>query len=221
MWEAYEEEAKDILAKAQRALQEQSDETTTLLQQLNETLEQLALEAAAAHTKDERSSRTAQLRRHKAARDQLAAQLKRDHLGLPRDESLGGRADPEAAYEASTQRTRLLEATERLGRGADKLREAELTLVETEAIGAGIMSDLHSQRQTLMHSMGTMRGASEGLERSKRVLNAMTRRAFANRMLMRCMAATLACLLLFFAYLSLFGLGKGDAGEQQPTSPRI
>ena len=55
---------------------------------------------------------------------------------------------------------------------------------ETESIGISILRDLRSQRETIQHATGTLQRANEGLARSKRMLTAISRRAFANKMIM-------------------------------------
>ena len=90
-------------------------------------------------------------------------------------------ADPALKLEADNQRGRLLDTTDRLNRASDKLKGACQVALETEAVGESIMSDLEAQRHTLQHARGTLRAASQGIDRSKRLLAGMTRRALYNR----------------------------------------
>ena len=50
------------------------------------------------------------------------------------------------------QRARLLDNSERIERSNRKLEQGYRIAVETEQIGAQIMEDLHSQRQTIERS---------------------------------------------------------------------
>lgn len=74
------------------------------------------------------------------------------------------------------QRQQLLSGTDRLGRTSDRLRESQRIANETEGIGAGILSDLHHQRETILHTHETL-GRSEGnVDKSIKTLRGMARR---------------------------------------------
>ena len=51
-----------------------------------------------------------------------------------------------------TQRSRLLDNTERLERSGKRLEDGYRTCIETEQIGSQVLEDLHSQRQTIQRS---------------------------------------------------------------------
>ena len=93
-----------------------------------------------------------------------------------RNELLRG-SDPTLRQEADNQRARLMATNERLNRGTDKLKAATQIALETEVVGQSILTDLESQRQTLAHTRATLAGANSGLDKSKRILQTMTRRA--------------------------------------------
>ena len=153
-----------------------------------------------------------------ASRQQLVAQAKDCKAGIAalrkklrsaqtssraqeaaRDELLRG-ADPTLRMEADSQRSRLMANTERLQRGTDKLAAATQIALETEVIGQSIMADLESQRQTIQHARGTLAGANAGLDRSRRILQGMSRRARQNKALMYCIIATLFLMILFIIW---------------------
>jgi vesicle transport through interaction with t-SNAREs protein 1 len=48
------------------------------------------------------------------------------------------------------QRQRLLQANQRLDNSTKRLEESHRVAVETEAIGAGILKDLHGQREKIV-----------------------------------------------------------------------
>lgn len=50
------------------------------------------------------------------------------------------------------QKTRLLTNTAKLSDSNERLREGRKVLAETEELGVSILSDLHQQRQTLLHA---------------------------------------------------------------------
>lgn len=118
-----------------------------------------------------------------------------------RTELLRG-TDPTLRLEADNQRDRLMETTERLNRGTDKLRAATQIALETEAVGASIMADLESQKQTIRHARGTLAGASAGLDRSKRLLSGMVRRALQHKVMMYAIIGLLCVMIIFIIWFN-------------------
>ncbi|EOD21239.1 vesicle transport through interaction with t-snares [Emiliania huxleyi CCMP1516] len=156
--------------------------------------------------RSERAAGLEELKAHKAKIAALAADLKRAVVSLPRDELLG-RDDPEEAATLRGEReeahARLLATHDRTRAGTRKLRDAARTVAETEEIGAAIMGDLAAQRQTLMHSSGVLRATAERLDRSRKLVAAIGRRAWQSRMIMRVMIAMLAVLVLLLLYFMM------------------
>jgi vesicle transport through interaction with t-SNAREs protein 1 len=74
------------------------------------------------------------------------------------------------------QRQQLLSGTERLGRSSGRLRESQRIALETEQIGAGTLSDLHRQRETIEHTRGTLLESESYTDRSIKTLRGMARR---------------------------------------------
>ena len=68
--------------------------------------------------------------------------------------------NPALRGEAETQHVRLLQTTERMQKGTEKLRQARQVALETEAIGGNIMVDLEQQRQTMERSRATLASAN-------------------------------------------------------------
>lgn len=50
------------------------------------------------------------------------------------------------------QRDRLVNATDRINRSGEKVKESRRQLIETEDLGVRILQDLHVQHQTLLHT---------------------------------------------------------------------
>lgn len=48
-------------------------------------------------------------------------------------------------------------STEKLNKSSDRVRESRRTMLETEDLGVSILSDLHQQRQSLLHADNTVR----------------------------------------------------------------
>lgn len=74
------------------------------------------------------------------------------------------------------QRQQLLSSTDRLDRSTQRLKSSQALANETEAIGAAALADLHTQRETILHTQGVL-GQSEGyVDRSVKTLRGMARR---------------------------------------------
>jgi len=125
----------------------------------------------------------------------------------------GGRSPP---AEDSEQHARLLQMNEQARKGTDRLKQATETALEAEAVGTNILKDLRSQRETLMHATGTLQRANEGLARGSRMLSAIARRAFANKLLMWLMILLLAGAIVLTLYLELFGASAVIAHSPPP-----
>lgn len=74
------------------------------------------------------------------------------------------------------QRQQLLSGTERLGRSSGRIRESQRIALETEQIGAGTLSDLHRQRETIQHTRGVLLESESYTDRSIKTLRGMARR---------------------------------------------
>ncbi|EOD03996.1 hypothetical protein EMIHUDRAFT_353867, partial [Emiliania huxleyi CCMP1516] len=133
-------------------------------------------------------------------------------------EQLLASADAPARMEAEAQHARLLETTSRMQRGTDKLRAACQVAVETEAVGVSILGDLDQQRMTLEQTRERLRTANRGLERSKKLLQSMTKRAAANKMLMIGIIAFLCLMIVAILYLKFF-MPSGSDPSPPPSPP--
>ena len=98
--------------------------------------------------------------------------------------------------------------------GTRKLQAAHRTLNDTEAIGHNIMSDLHSQKETIRHAQGTLQRANEGLQRSKRTLQEISRRALGNKLTMWCLIFMLCAMIILILWIQLFGIGGGSGAHK-------
>ena len=73
-------------------------------------------------------------------------------------------------------RQQLLSGTDRLNRSSNRLRESQRIALETEQIGAGTLSDLHRQRETIEHTRVTLLDSEGYTDRSIKTLRGMARR---------------------------------------------
>ncbi|RCN34648.1 vesicle transport v-SNARE protein [Ancylostoma caninum] len=107
------------------------------------------------------------------------------------------------AVEMDQQEEQLIANTERLERSSRKIQDAYRMAVETEQIGAEVLGNLSSQRETISRARERMREADVELGRSNRLLNTMIRRVIQNRLLLLVVAILLMFSLLFLVYKSL------------------
>lgn len=84
--------------------------------------------------------------------------------------------DPEGRDATLEQRQQLLSGTERLGRSSQRLRDSQRVALETEAIGASTLADLHQQRQTIEHTHQNLQQSEGYVDRSVKTLRGMARR---------------------------------------------
>ena len=127
--------------------------------------------------------------------------------------------NPALRGEAETQHARLLQTTERMQKGTEKLRQARQVALETEAIGGNIMVDLEQQRQTMERSRATLASANSGLDRSKRILQGMGRRARANKMLIYLIIAALVGMILLIIWLNWFFKPSSSSSHSADSAP--
>ncbi|KAJ4909664.1 Vesicle transport v-SNARE 12 [Raphanus sativus] len=126
----------------------------------------------------------AKLREYKSDLNQLKKEFKRvsspDVNQSAREELMeSGMADPHSV--STDQRERLAMSVERLDQSSDRIRESRRTMMETEELGVSILQDLSQQRQTLLHSHSKLHGVDEAIDKSKKVLTAMSRRMTRNK----------------------------------------
>lgn len=90
-----------------------------------------------------------------------------------RDELLGG-----DSWESSgdNQRARLLDSQDTLDRTSSRITNTQRIADETEQIGAGVLTELGTQRDTIIRTAHKVQGVDSNLGKSKRILNSMSRR---------------------------------------------
>ncbi|KAL6762524.1 Qb-SNARE, VTI1-family [Haematococcus lacustris] len=91
-----------------------------------------------------------------------------------------------ADYHSSSagQRDKMLTATQRLEKTNDVLQYGREQLQQTEDLGASILQNLHSQRETIMHSKDTLASADDNISKARKLLSDMTRRMMQNKLIM-------------------------------------
>mmetsp|Transcript_6394 Transcript_6394/g.12440 ORF Transcript_6394/g.12440 Transcript_6394/m.12440 type:complete len:224 (-) Transcript_6394:530-1201(-) len=89
-----------------------------------------------------------------------------------------------AANNSGFQKDRMSNATTQLQQTDARLEEGKRLLYETEDVGANILSELQSQRETIMRSRDTLRKTDDTIGRARKLLSAMTRRMMQNKVLL-------------------------------------
>ncbi|WOG93288.1 hypothetical protein DCAR_0312569 [Daucus carota subsp. sativus] len=148
----------------------------------------------------------AKLREYKSDLNNLKSEVKRiasTNLNqAARDELLeSGMAD--AKMVSANQRERLLMSTEKLNKSSDRVRESRRTMLETEDLGVSILSDLHQQRQALLHADNTLHGVDDNVGRSKKIMTAMSRRMSRNKYIIGFIVAVLVLSIILILYFKL------------------
>ncbi|KAG0235631.1 hypothetical protein BGW41_000732 [Actinomortierella wolfii] len=159
------------------------------------------------------SSRTrlqARLKGFKTELERLKQTLKRaqttSRSTTDRDELLGGPSgglDLDAA--SMDQRTRLLNGTDRLAESSRRLQDSHKIALETEALGAGILTDLRAQREQIIHTRNTLLEADSNIDKASRTLKGMARRMATNKLITATIIIILVFLILFVLYRKIFG----------------
>ncbi|XAR65223.1 hypothetical protein NMG60_11009269 [Bertholletia excelsa] len=149
----------------------------------------------------------AKLREYKADLNKLKKDVKK--LSSPnanqvsREELLeSGMADTHVA--SMDQRERLAFSTERLNQSSERIKESQRTMLETEELGVSILQDLHQQRETLLHSHNKLHGVDDAIDKSKKILTAMSRRMSRNKLIVGSIIAVLVLAIILILYFKLF-----------------
>ncbi|KAF2745834.1 vesicle transport V-SNARE protein [Sporormia fimetaria CBS 119925] len=177
------EPRKAAIAKAERALEEGE-----------ELLGQMALEKPniPANLKPKVNTRYRNLQSDIDALKRRLTSLSSDRRAL-----FGSRyTDDPTTDDQLEQRQQLLSGTERLGRSSQRLRESQRIALETEQIGAGTLSDLHRQRETIEHTRGTLLESEGYTDRSIKTLRGMARRMATNRIITIAIITVLVLLIV-------------------------
>eukprot|EP00743_Colponemidia_sp_Colp-15_P001566 GILK01001711.1.p1 GENE.GILK01001711.1~~GILK01001711.1.p1 ORF type:complete len:257 (+),score=51.03 GILK01001711.1:100-771(+) len=121
--------------------------------------------------------------------------------GTARDDLFAGRSTGEDFGGASADhRARLLDTTDKLRSGADKLEAAKRTALETEALGADIMVDLRSQRDTISRARNNVRDVDDNLTKARKTLTNMARRVVTNKLILGFIIALLLFMIIIILY---------------------
>ncbi|KAF8937576.1 hypothetical protein BGZ47_008954 [Haplosporangium gracile] len=195
-------QAGEIKKQTLRAADREIDEANEILQQMEMELLNLP--------QGSKTRLQARMRAYKTDLERLKQTLKRaqstSRSTSDRDELLGGASggmDLDAA--SMDQRTRLLNGTDRLAESSRRLQDSHKIALETESLGANILSDLRGQREQIIHTRNTLLEADSSIDKASRTLKGMARRMATNKLITASIIAVLVLLILFVLYRKIFG----------------
>ncbi|EXC20022.1 Vesicle transport v-SNARE 12 [Morus notabilis] len=108
------------------------------------------------------------------------------------------------AKASAGQRERLAMSVERLNESSERITESRRTILETEELGISILQDLHQQRETLLHSHKKLHGVDDAIDKSKKVLTAMSRRMTKHKWIVGSIIGALIVAVILILYFKLF-----------------
>ncbi|POY72430.1 hypothetical protein BMF94_4256 [Rhodotorula taiwanensis] len=184
------------------------------LEEADEIIEQMAVEAQTADR--DKADLQAKLRAHRNALAQRKAELKTLISGADRGDLLGSkhvaldiedddRSGSPALSQSAAQRSRLLNATDKLADGQRRLEESHRVALQTEDVGSTILRDLRGQRDVLEHTRDTLYEADGSIDRASGTLRKMVRRAYQQRAITYAIIGLLVLLILYVLASKLLG----------------
>jgi len=196
--------------------------TATAIDNAEDIVKQMELEARSLQG-EERQTAVAQTKDYKASITSLREQLKLAKNSNRAEEAaraeLFQQTNPAQLAESETQRSRLLASTAKMNKATDKLKAACQIAVDTEQVGTDILTDLDTQRHTIQGARNRLAGANTNLDRSRRMLNGMARRARANKAIMVCVIMVLIVMISAIVYINYFYTTPEPSPPPPPSPP--
>lgn len=205
-FDRYDEEFTSLIEQIQTSLNEIEDGSSTaisqkytnnLLQQCDDLIKQMALEARSGDPDQKRQM----LQKVKACKTQYQELVQQsDRQGLLAGTPGGGGS---TGSSANKERLLLQKNEDMMATQNDRLERARRTMQETEQVALEITEELGNNRETLTSAHGRIREVSGLTGRAKRVLNRMSQRALQQKMILYTVAIGLVVvffLLLWFMW---------------------
>ena len=147
------------------------------VQESESLIRKMDLEARSLHA-TVRAGLLSKLRQYKSDLNNVKSEIKRvsapNAQQATREELLES-GMPDTLGASSDQRGRLMMTSERLNQSSDRIRESQITALDTEEIGVSILQNLHNQRETLMHAHKTLHGVDDSIGKSNKILASMSK----------------------------------------------
>lgn len=156
------------------------------LEEADEILAQMELEANGVSDKQTKTQLQGRLRASKAELQRRRQETKTIASDLDRSDLLGSAAryadddnDAEAGLPSANshaQRARMLNTTDKLQDSTRRLEESHRLALETEDLGAGILGNLRGQREQIENTRNRLVDADRGIDKASGTLGKMIRR---------------------------------------------
>jgi len=175
------------LAASQNEVDTMSAQLEVLFSDAQETLEQIELESHALEPADREKVATrvtsyqAELRRQQ---DQVASSKTEAGERSDRLELLSHPGHRGEDFQGGENSLLLAETEEILSEAGRQLHDGRRLLEETQEVGAGVLGDLHTQRETIQRSRSRLKDLEGGLGESSSVLGKMMWRAQQNKLVL-------------------------------------
>lgn len=188
-FERYDDEFSNLLTQIATAIKEDppSSLTKNLLQQADDLVKQMAVEARSQSDAVQKRELLSKVRSQKAELSKLQSTFDKQSL------LLNGGSDRDGLMKQQTE--------DMLTVQNDRLERARRTMEETEAVALEITDELGHNRETLMSSHNRVREVSSMTGRARRILTTMNQRHMQQKLVMYGVAAglVLGFLLLLYA----------------------
>mmetsp|Transcript_9519 Transcript_9519/g.19480 ORF Transcript_9519/g.19480 Transcript_9519/m.19480 type:complete len:235 (+) Transcript_9519:60-764(+) len=154
------------------------------------------------HTLPEPKKREAErmLRVYRADLDQLRGEMRTTRLAVQRKTKDDEREEllPANAVQSLQERSKLVDATQRLQRTTDRIHDSRRMAAETEMVGANLLEDLGFQRTTISRTRDNLGTMDDVLTQGRGFIDSMARRNWINRIVLNGLGAVaiLACLFV-------------------------
>jgi len=93
-------------------------------------------------------------------------------------------ANSDIRVTSEDQRSRLLQTTETIAEAGSHIQNARISVHSSIDVASDVLTNLHSQRQTMEHARDTLRGINDDLTTAGRVMREMVRRAMTNKLIL-------------------------------------
>jgi vesicle transport through interaction with t-SNAREs protein 1 len=193
-FQRYDEEFKSLKKQVQNSLQdsfqdEESGQTSTLLSQCDELLQQMALEARSVGEAALKRELLQQVRTCKAQLKSIKDEYNKQSL-MPSSGSSG----------ANSHKERLLQQQDMLTNQNSQLDNARRVLEESEQVALEIGEELSNNRETIESAHGRIRQVSSLTGRARRVVQSMNRRAVQQKVLLYGISASVVIVFLILVW---------------------
>lgn len=203
-FERYDDEFKSLMLQIEKSLAPEetssnSNLTQNLLQQCEDLIKQMALEARSVPNPNLKRSLLDKVRACKAQWSGLKDQA--NQKGLFENANTGGSG---SAGNGRSYRDRMQSNEDSLGQQNDTLDNARRIMEETEVVALEITEELGQNREKLMNAHGRIHEVTGMTGRARRLLTSMNRRAAQQKMCLYGVAVA-AVLMFVFAIWGMRG----------------